>query len=176
MNNTSIEQKLKDIFESPIEGATTVERLENVNDKMESMELVVSSEKSNIKTIEDKEYITSTLKNMINLGMAVLNTLNNDLKLGSPGHVGENFSLVYKSLTESVQRLMELNLKLYDITTLQDHSAPKEPNKVENNQTNIFVGNGRDINEYLKKVLSKQKEDSELRSIDLSKELESLGE
>lgn len=166
----NVQTQLDDIFGKDYTG-TLPEKVEDVKDRLEKGELVVTEELTKPQTLEDKEYLKKTLKDMVELGMGVLTTLKSDLKLGAPGHVGENFSLVYKSITESVQRLVELNIKLFDIDKVEEAVTPTP----QNQQNNFFVGSGRELNDLLKGVVKNQREVSDLNRIELKAD-ESGGE
>ena len=169
----NVQDQLHDIFGKDYTG-TLPEKVEDVKDRLEKGELVVTEELTKPQTLEDKEYLKKTLKDMVELGMGVLTTLKSDLKLGAPGHVGENFSLVYKSITESVQRLVELNIKLFDIDKTEE--AVNNPAPV--NQTNniMFNGTGRELNDFLKNTVTKQREVSDLNRIELKADESGDGE
>lgn len=167
----NVQDQLHDIFGKDYTG-TLPEKVEDVKDRLEKGELVVTEELTKPQTIEDKDYLKKTLKDMVELGMGVLTTLKSDLKLGAPGHVGENFSLVYKSITESVQRLVELNIKLFDIDKVEEVVNPGP----QNQQNNFFMGTGRELNDLLKGVVKKQREISDLNRIELKADESGDGE
>lgn len=168
----NVQTQLDDIFGKDYTG-TLPEKVEDVKDRLEKGELVVTEELTKPQTIEDKDYLKKTLKDMVELGMGVLTTLKSDLKLGAPGHVGENFSLVYKSITESVQRLVELNIKLFDIDKVEEVVNPASVNQTNNI---MFNGTGRELNDFLKNTVTKQREVSDLNHIELKADESGGGE
>ena len=91
-------------------------------------ELKTLSKKENI-TLEDKVYIETTLKDIIDLSKNVLQTHANTIKIGSDNRAIEVTGKLVESITGSLKELRELNKVVCDMQMMQGSLDPEPEEK-----------------------------------------------
>lgn len=112
--------------------------------------------KTEIKTIEDKEYIDTAFKTMIKCGLDGLEVITKSIKIGSSGKDLEGFARWADSVSMTLERLVNYKMKIRDIELMMNPEVVK-PQAVQNN---IFM-DGKEMSEMLKKI----KSESQLNAI-----------
>lgn len=161
MPEESIAEKVNSIFnfdqDKTLDTKKVVSNVLSFEDKTKQL---ISIPKTEIKTIEDKDYLVLVLKHMIEVGAKALEKIEQNIKIGSRVGEGEDFAAVLKSLTECVSKLVDLQLKLFDIDNIMS-PPPVQPTLVQNN---MFMGPNSSAD--LLDMIDKIKETSELNGIE----------
>lgn len=91
--------------------------------KKESKELVQKA-----KTVEfkDKEYIVEKFKNIIDKSATVLNTLSDDIKIGSTGAQYKSMAEMITASTVALKELFNVNKELYEQELMEQNAHPEE--------------------------------------------------
>lgn len=95
---------------------------------------LVSINPSNIKTIQDKDFMDTAFKTLVKVGMKALEKMENDLKMGSPAKDKEALALMQTAVTESLEKMSQYLFKLNDIDMYQNNAVPA----VQQNVQNVF--------------------------------------
>lgn len=122
---------------------------------------LINIEPSEVQTIEDKEYLCFVFKHMIMVGMRAIEKLELNIKVGSKVGEGEDFASAFKSLTECVSKLVDLRIKLFDISNIM-----KPPEVPQNVQINNFNGSSSEVLDKLDDMIRLAKEKSQLNGIE----------
>lgn len=109
-----------------------------------------------IKTIEDKEYIDTAFKTMIDCGLTGLEVITKSIKIGSSGKDLEGFARWADSVSMTIERLVNYKMKIRDIALMMNPQVLK-PQAVQNN---IFM-DGKELLKHIKDI----KEASQLNNI-----------
>lgn len=110
-------------------------------------------------TIEDRDYLKTTLKTLIELTLGVLEDARTDLKIGAAASQREAFAKLADSFLNQLKELKDLNKMLLDINLL--HGDPDEEIGEQKEEKELKV-TSTEMLEFFKKV----KKDSELNSIE----------
>ncbi len=124
---------------------------------------LVNIEQTEIKTIEDEEYLRFVFKHMIMIGMAAIETLATSMKAGPSRSDGENFGSAFKSVTECVTKLAEYNFKRFDLKNMMN---PPVPAVTQNVQINNFEGTSSEIMDKLDALVDNARKNSQLNNVE----------
>lgn len=113
-----------------------------------------------VKTIEDKEYLSFVFKRMILVGMNALEKLEQNIRVGGKVGDGEDFASAFKSLTECVSKLVEYNFKIFDMNNMLNPPVP------QNVQINNFEGSSSEVLDKLDEMMRISREKNELKNIE----------
>ena len=108
-------------------------------------------------TLEDKNYLQTEIKGIVDCGKNVLEKLQNEIKVGSSARIYEVYADLMNSVINGLKELRELNKTVYDIETINDDLG--QTSKPAN--INIVM----DAKELLKHI-NDAKQKNELNAID----------
>ena len=117
-----ISEKLNTTFVSS-DPETTIATIQET-----TKELKTIAKKENI-TLEDKDYLETTLKSIINLSKTVLETHTNTIKIGSDNRAIEVTGKLVESITGTLRELRELNKVVCDMEMMQGSLEPEPEEK-----------------------------------------------
>ena len=166
---SELSKNLEDIFSFNI--PTSASSIEKSSSLKSAVSVVESELKTvEIKTLVDAEYIRTNLKEMVDIGKAVLETVREDIKVGSQSSRIEAFSLVLKELSVTLEKLMNLNKSLLDIDLMQNPIVPVQAPVVNNN----LIMDSKAMLALIREGTKLAKQDSEMN--DISTEFEEVKE
>jgi len=123
-------------------------------------EIIQSLEKTTEITIEDKDYLKTTLKTLIEITLGVLEDARADLKIGAAASQREAFAKLADSFLNQLKELRELNKMLFDLNVT--YGEPNEEIGGEKEQEKELKVTSSEMLDFFKKV---QKE-SQLNEIE----------
>ena len=130
---------------------------------------IMSIKTNEIVTFDDKEFISSNLKTMIEIGISALRTVSQNVRPGSPGTQSQGFASILMSLSNTIKELIHFNKMIHDLEILHN---PEILAPVNNTQNNITVNNNSfDLSELTKMIKDASKK-SELNEINAKFEVE----
>ncbi len=83
-----------------------------------------------IKTLEDKQYLQTEVKSLIENSKRVLDTIQKDIKIGAPPRMVEVYAKLLSSTLEGIKELRELNQTIANMQMFKD---PEEQPKASIN-------------------------------------------
>lgn len=111
---------------------------------------IMTIEKTDIKTIEDKEFVEEILKQQIRLGMSVLEKAASDIKTGSPATYREAWAMINTSVSNTIKEFIAFKKMIHDLEIVHN-PPPVVPQTINQNLT---VLDSTDLLKYLNKVRS----------------------
>jgi hypothetical protein len=118
-NENASFEKLDNEFNIP------VVKQENSIKELDKNELVVKPEE-NVGGLENKDFLQTEIKEVITNGKKVLETLQKDIKIGSPPRAAEVYAKLMSSTIEGLRELRELDKTIADIKIRHvDENKPK---------------------------------------------------
>lgn len=162
-----LSKNLEDIFSfSPPLSSTNIEKIEGISKTI----TIIESNKSEIKTLKDEEFIRTFIKEMLVMGKDVLQSLKDEIRIGTPATKSTSFSEVYASMTSSIERLMILDRTAFDIEAQQNPITPIQAPVVNNN----LIMDSKAMLALIREGTKLAKQDSEMN--DISTEFEEVKE
>lgn len=149
MNETF--DKLSNEFNTAPFSATPSDELQVFN--QQKQELIERS--TQIRTLEDKQYLQTEVKSLIENSKRVLDTIQKDIKIGSPPRMAEVYAKLLSSTLEGIRELRELNQAIANMQMFRD---PDEQPKAS---INVKMS-GKELMEMMKIA----KESSQLKSVE----------
>lgn len=151
-------KNLSDALDMDADGAKDIEeKLEIIESaKNEVVEKVTEVTDDGVE-LEDKTYMVDTLKLMIESGKKVLQTLEKDIKIGTPPRQAEVYFNGLGKIADTVKNLMEINKTVKELK-IKDKSAENSGTK------NLTVNQYYTSNDLLDMVI-KAEEDNNMKEI-----------
>lgn len=142
--------KLDNEFNTP----TTIEPVKEIQSfQQQKNELIEKT--TQIKTLEDKEYLQTEVKSLIENSKRVLDTIQKDIKIGSPPRMAEVYAKLLTSTLEGLRELRELN------QTIANMQMFKDPLETPKANLNISM-----TAKELMQMMREAKESSQIKAVD----------
>lgn len=151
MNETF--DKLSNEFNTPPVTESTNTEIQSF--EQQKKELIERS--TQIRTLEDKQYLQTEIKSLIDNSKRVLDTIQKDIKIGSPPRMAEVYAKLLSSTIEGIRELRELNQAIANMQMFRD---PDEQPKAS---INVKM-TGKDLMQMIKDA----KETSQIKAVEAS--------
>ncbi len=134
-----------------------IEKVEHEVEKFEEKkkELVEKSSAENL-GFEDKEYLQKETKDLIDNGKKVLETLQNEIKIGSPPRMFEVYAFLMNGIISGLKELRGLNKSIAELNIIENQPEPEDKRNV-----NIILS-GKELLD----MINSAKDNSEINRID----------
>lgn len=151
----TLSEKLDSIFSFQPSVSSVEQRIEEYSDKTSVIEAIAKTE---IRTLQDAEYIREKLKSMIDVGEGALLILKAEMKLGAPASKAESFSYVFRELAVAIEKLQNLNKVLLDVENMANPVSFQQ-------QNNFLVMDSKKALDLIRKAAADAKDKSEMNEI-----------
>ena len=142
---------------------TTIE--ESVSAFENTSNQLVNIPTSEIKTIEDKEYIDGIFKTMIDSGTVAFKRITETIKVGASGKDVEGYARFFDSLSMTLERLVNYKIKIRDLELMANPEMNKPQTNIQNNTFN-FEGSSSELLDTVSKMVKKAKDESQMTNIE----------
>lgn len=159
-NLSALSQNIANMFkmdqEIPNVPVSFVNQISAWENKSKELLTVPTSE---IKTIQDKEFMDCAFKSLVKIGLRALEKMESDLKIGSPAKDKEALAMMQEAVSVSLEKMYQYLFKLQEIEMFQTNA------NVPQVQNNAFINIEASSSDMMD-LVEKAKENSEIRKVE----------